>query len=74
MDDVITRGSSSVKAIDEVQAHGCEVVYVETLVDRLQGGAKLFRETGVADYRPILTIRDFGVPVDDPSAVAELVG
>lgn len=74
VDDVITRGSSSVKAIDEVRAHGCEVVCVVTLVDRLQGGAKLFREKGISDYRHIFTIRDFGVQVDDPSAVAELVG
>lgn len=36
VDDVITRGSSSVKAAEAVRAIGCEVVQVLALVDRLQ--------------------------------------
>src|SRR5262245_48680399 len=43
VDDVITRGESSVKAIKEVKELGCEVVLVLALVDRLQGAAALFR-------------------------------
>ena len=55
LDDVITRGSSSVKAIKEVQELGCEVVMVLALVDRLQGAAQLFREEGVTPTsRPFL--------------------
>jgi orotate phosphoribosyltransferase len=64
LDDVITRGSSSVKAIKEVQAKGCKVVLVLTLVDRLQGAAELFRAEGVTNFQSIFTIRDFGVEAD----------
>ena len=61
LDDVITRGSSSVKAIQGVRARGCEVVLVLALVDRLCGAAQLFRENGVENYQSVFTIRDFGV-------------
>jgi orotate phosphoribosyltransferase len=64
VDDVITTGSSSVKAIREVKELGCEIVSVITLVDRLQGAAKLFRAEGVENYESVFTIRDFGVEVD----------
>lgn len=66
LDDVITTGGSSVKAIDAVREAGCEVVQVLALVDRLQGAAKTFREQGV-EYRSVFTIRDFGVDVPDGS-------
>jgi len=61
VDDVFTSGSSALKAVDAVREFGCEVVTVLALVDRLQGAAEKFRERGVADYRAIFTIRDFGV-------------
>lgn len=61
LEDVVTRGQSAMKAIDAVREMGCEVVRVLTLVDRLQGGEQLFKEKGVADYRAVFTIRDFGV-------------
>ncbi len=64
VDDVITRGNSAVKAIKEVQAKGCAVVLVLTLVDRLQGADELFLEEGVRNYQSIFTIRDFGVEAD----------
>lgn len=64
VDDVITSGGSSVKAIDAVKEMGCQVVQVLSLVDRLQGAAKLFRDLGVP-YRSVLTIRDFGIDVPD---------
>ena len=61
LDDVITSGGSSVKAIEAVRALNCEVVLVLSLVDRLVGAAELFRQHGVKEYRPIFTIRDLGV-------------
>jgi orotate phosphoribosyltransferase len=64
VDDVITTGGSSIKAIKEVKEIGCEVVAVLALVDRLQGAEKLFRDEGVTHYEAIFTIRDFGVEVD----------
>lgn len=63
LDDVITTGGSSGKAIAEVKNLGCEAVLVLALVDRLQGAAKYFQEEGIANYQAIFTIRDFGVEV-----------
>jgi len=62
LDDVITRGSSLVKAMEEVGKLGCEVVQVIALVDRLAGAADAFRKHGITDYRAVFTIRDLGVP------------
>ena len=58
MDDVITSGGSSLKAVAAVKDLDCTVVQVLALVDRLQGAAKLFRDHGI-EYRSIFTIRDF---------------
>jgi orotate phosphoribosyltransferase len=63
LDDVITKGGSSAKAVREVKALGCEVVLVLSLVDRLQGAAELLRSEGVANYQSVFTVRDFGVDV-----------
>jgi orotate phosphoribosyltransferase len=63
LDDVITTGGSSGKAIKQVREMECEVVRVLALVDRLQGAAEFFRNEGIADYQAIFTIRDFGVEV-----------
>jgi orotate phosphoribosyltransferase len=63
LDDVITTGGSSGKAIKEVKELGCEVVQVLALVDRLQGAAKFFADEGIANYQAIFTIRDFGVEI-----------
>jgi orotate phosphoribosyltransferase len=61
VDDVITTGSSSIKAIQEVKAMGCTVVLALALVDRLQGADKRFKEEGIENFRAVFTIRDFGV-------------
>jgi orotate phosphoribosyltransferase len=66
VDDVITTGSSSIKAIEEVKKHGCEVVLAISLVDRLQGAEAAFRALGVTNYQPVFTIREFGVEVAAP--------
>jgi orotate phosphoribosyltransferase len=64
LDDVITTGGSSLKAIKEVKEIGCTIVAVLALVDRLQGAEKAFRDEGIACFTPIFTIRDFGVDPD----------
>ena len=64
VDDVITKGGSALKAIEAVQALGCEVVLVLALVDRLEGAESLFRHRGIENYRAVFTIRDFGVSDD----------
>jgi orotate phosphoribosyltransferase len=63
VDDVFTKGTSAGKAVEEVRNLGCEVVAVIALVDRLQGAQELFKSIGVTHYRPVFTIRDFGVDV-----------
>jgi orotate phosphoribosyltransferase len=71
VEDVVTRGKSTVKAIDAVRARGCKVVLVLAIVDRLQGAAELFRENGIAssDYHSVFTIRDLGVVADEARPV-----
>jgi orotate phosphoribosyltransferase len=66
VDDVITKGSSVVKAVEEVRKIQCDVVRVVSLVDRLQGAAELFKSHGIDDYRPIFTLKDFGVEKEAP--------
>lgn len=70
VDDVFTAGQSALKAVEAVREHGCEVVLVLALVDRLQGARALFRRHGVENYRPVFTIRDFGIDVSDDSEAA----
>ena len=43
VDDVVTTGSSVRKAIDKVEAHGCTVVKIIALVDRLEGAGEKLR-------------------------------
>jgi orotate phosphoribosyltransferase len=70
VDDVFTKGSSALKAVQAVREIGCEVVLVLALVDRLQGARALFREHGIEHYRPVFTIRDFGIDVPDDAEAA----
>jgi orotate phosphoribosyltransferase len=61
VEDVATKGSSALKAIEGVKQMKCEIVQVVALVDRLQGAAELFGQRGIQNYRSVFTIRDFGV-------------
>ena len=60
VEDVVTTGGSSVKAIQHARDYGLEVTEVIGIVDRLQGGGDAFREAG-CQFHPLLTIRDLGV-------------
>ena len=71
VDDVFTKGSSALKAVNAVRKMGCEVVLVLALVDRLQGARALFRENGIENYRPVFTIRQFGIDVPDDAETAD---
>ncbi len=46
VDDVITTGNSIIKAIEAVQAEGCEVGQVIAIVDRHEGGSDMLKEKG----------------------------
>ena len=65
VDDVVTTGGSSLDAVDRIEEHGCRVVQVVGIVDRLEGGAAAFAERGLP-FRALLTIVDFGI---DPPEV-----
>jgi orotate phosphoribosyltransferase len=65
VDDVITRGTSSLKAAKEVQRAGAEVVLVLALVDRLQAARELFESEHGLRFEAVFTIRDFGLQVEE---------
>jgi orotate phosphoribosyltransferase len=52
LEDVVTTGGSSLKAVESLKAVGAEVVGIVALVDRLEGGAETIAATGL----PLLTI------------------
>ena len=60
VEDVVTTGGSSLKAIERVEACGLLVQEVIAIVDRLEGGREAFGQRGYA-LRTLLTIRDFGI-------------
>ena len=59
LDDVLTTGGSAVQAIAEIEKAGAIVVAVVCIVDRLEGAREAIGTKH--DFRPIFTIRDFGV-------------
>lgn len=54
VDDVVTTGGSTIKAIERARAEGLEVVRVVCLVDRQEGGVENIREL-VPDVVSIIT-------------------
>jgi orotate phosphoribosyltransferase len=63
IDDVLTTGGSVLQAIEVVESVGATVARVVCICDRLQGAREALAKY---DYRPLFTIRDFGI---DPDAV-----
>ncbi len=59
LDDVLTTGGSAQQAIDEIEKAGAQIAAVVCIVDRLEGARELL--AAKYDYRPIYTIRDFGI-------------
>lgn len=57
LDDVITTGTSTIKAINAVREFGCDIIAVVALVDRLEGGTEKIRKLGY-DVHTIFTIDD----------------
>ena len=50
VDDVITTGGSTIKAIDAIEAEGGRVAAALVLVDREEGGREAIEERGVPVY------------------------
>lgn len=59
IDDVLTTGGSVEQAIAEVEKVGARVQVVTCIVDRLEGAREKLAPR--YDYRPMFTIRDFGI-------------
>ena len=58
VEDVTTTGGSALKAAAALQAEGAQIVRVVTIVDRQDGAAEAFRDSGL-NFVPILTLADF---------------
>ena len=56
VEDVVTTGGSTVRAIERIKEEGLEVAGVTAVVDRLAGGADAIEEAAGAPYRPLVTI------------------
>jgi orotate phosphoribosyltransferase len=60
VEDVVTTGGSSLKAIEHASAFGLKVQGVIAIIDRLEGGREAFEKAGYK-LETLLTIRDFGI-------------
>jgi orotate phosphoribosyltransferase len=59
VEDVVTTGGSTLKAIERVREEGLEVAGVVSVLDRLAGGAEVIRAAANgAPYAPLTTIED----------------
>jgi orotate phosphoribosyltransferase len=56
VEDVVTTGGSTVRAIERIIEEGHEVAGVTSVVDRLAGGAEAIEKAAGAPYRPLVTI------------------
>ena len=60
VEDVVTTGGSSLRAIEQVEEFGLRVDGVIAVIDRMEGGREAFEERGYK-LETLLTIRDFGI-------------
>ncbi len=58
VEDVVTTGGSTVKAIDRIREEGLEIVGVVSVLDRLAGGGETISAAAAAPYTPLATIDD----------------
>ncbi len=56
VEDTVTSGASTVKAIERIREHGLEVVAVRAVVDRLAGGGEAVEAAAEAPYSALVTI------------------
>lgn len=60
VEDVVTTGGSSLKAIKHAEDFGLKVERVIAIIDRMEGGAKAFADAGYP-LESLLKITDFGI-------------
>ena len=56
VEDVVTSGGSTVRAIERITGEGLEIAGTLSVVDRLAGGAEAIEEAASAPYRTLVTI------------------
>ncbi len=56
VEDVVTTGGSTIRALEAVRAEGLEIVGVLAVCDRLAGGAQAIRQAADAPYVALTTI------------------
>lgn len=64
VEDVVTSGGSSLRAVEHARAFGLDVQRIIAIIDRQSGAAERFAEAGIA-FQSLLTLEDLGI---DPSA------
>lgn len=57
VEDVVSTGGSSLKAVEALREAGAEVIGVVAVVDREMGGREAFEKAGLR-YRPVFTLSD----------------
>ena len=57
LEDVVTTGGSSLKAIEKILEFGCKVEQILAIVDRDEGGKEAFKEKGI-DYKFLFDIKE----------------
>ncbi len=58
VEDVVTTGGSTVKAIERCREEGLEIAGTVSVLDRLAGGGEAIRDGGGGDYTALATIDD----------------
>jgi orotate phosphoribosyltransferase len=58
VEDVVTTGGSTLKAIERIKEEGFEIAGVVSVLDRLAGGGDAIEEAAGAPYRALATIDD----------------
>jgi orotate phosphoribosyltransferase len=56
VEDTVTTGGSTVKAVERIREQGLEPVSVVSVVDRLAGGGQAIEAAAAAPYRALVTI------------------
>lgn len=74
LDDVVTRGESTLTAIDAVEKEGGKIAFVAVLVDRQEGGRQKIEERGYTVH-PLFTKEELlGGEAPSPQTGAHLAG
>jgi orotate phosphoribosyltransferase len=58
VEDVVTTGGSTVKAIERIRAEGLAIAAVVSVLDRQAGGGDAIERAAGAPYRPLTTVDD----------------